>query len=88
MLKFKLSRLKRVNLMLGLSLSSLCLRFNARFESLLTLFEQLHQSAIRHARDGKTSSWLTVLLVAKYNFELSAQEFQDVLANRYKKSLL
>ena len=38
--------------------------------------------------DEKMSSWLTVLPIAKHHFDLTAQEFRDALAIRYKKPLL
>ena len=40
------------------------------------------------AKDGNISSWLSVLSLARSHFDLSAQEFRDGLALRYKKPLL
>ena len=48
----------------------------------------LQRRAIQRARDTKISSWLNVLPVAKHHFDLSASEFRDALALRYKKPLL
>ena len=44
--------------------------------------------AIIRAKDEKLSSWLTVSPLAKHHFDLSATEFRDGLALRYKKPLL
>ena len=46
------------------------------------------QRAILRAKDEKISSWLNIIPVAKHHFDLSAQEFRDALALRYKKPLL
>ena len=40
------------------------------------------------ARDGNISSWLSVLPLARSQFDLSVQEFRDGLALRYRKPLL
>ena len=45
-------------------------------------------SAILQAKDSNISSWLSVLPLARSQFDLSAQEFTDGLALRYKKLLL
>ena len=48
----------------------------------------LHQQrAIQRAKDNKLSSWLTVIPVEKSHFDLSAREFRDGLALRYKRPL-
>ena len=48
----------------------------------------LHQQrAIQRAKDNKISSWLTVIPVEKSHFDLSAREFRDGLALRYKRPL-
>ena len=44
------------------------------------------ETALR-TRNGKVSTWLTVLLLARSQFDLSAQEFWDAKAIRYKKPL-
>ena len=44
--------------------------------------------AIRRASNEKVSGWLTVLPIVKHHFDLSAQEFWDGLAIRYKKPLI
>ena len=48
----------------------------------------MQQRVILRAKDGKYSSWLSVLPLARSQFDLSAQEFRDGLALRYKKPLL
>ena len=48
----------------------------------------MQQRAILRAKDSNISSWLSVLPLARNQFDLSAQEFRDGLALRYKKPLL
>ena len=48
----------------------------------------MQQRAVIRAKDEKMSPWLNVIPAAKHHFDLSAQEFRDVLAIRYKKPLL
>ena len=62
--------------------------FNDEFCQLLPLFDSLQQRAILWAKDSNISSWLSVLPLASSQFDLSAQEFGDGLALRYKKPLL
>ena len=62
--------------------------FNEEFDQLLTLFDPMQQRAILRAKDGNISSWLSVLPLARSQFDLSAQEFRDGLALHYKKPLL
>ena len=45
------------------------------------------QQAVNRAKDKKISTWLTVVPVTKHHFDLSAQEFRDSLALRYRKPL-
>ena len=52
------------------------------------MFDDSHHWAIRRVRDGKTSSWLTLLPVARFQFDLSPQEFRDGLAIRCHRPLL
>ena len=58
------------------------------FSRPLALFDPMQQRAILRARDGNISSWLSVLPLARSQFDLSAQEFRDGLALRYRKPLL
>ena len=46
------------------------------------------QRAVSRAKDEKISFWLNVIPTSKHHFDLSAQEFRDALALRYKKPLL
>ena len=48
----------------------------------------MRQQAILHAKEFNISSWLSVLSLKSYDFDLSAQEFRDGLALRYRKPLL
>ena len=48
----------------------------------------MQQRAILRAKGSNISSWLSVLPLARSQFDLSAQEFRDGLALRYKKPLL
>ena len=57
--------------------------FDEKFGQLLPLF-----SKQQRAKDGNISSWLSVLSLARNQFDLSAQEFRDGLALRYRKRLL
>ena len=50
-------------------------------------FDFAHQRAILRARNEKVLAWLTVLPLARSQFDLSNQEFWDALAIRYKKPL-
>ena len=59
-----------------------------KFETILSHFDQPRQRAILRANKEKTSSWLTVLPLVKNHFDLSAGEFRDGLAIRYRKPLL
>ena len=43
---------------------------------------------VMRAVDRKTSNWLTVMPVARHQFDLSAVEFRDALAMRYSRPLL
>ena len=60
-------------------------RMNNELDEILPLFDQEHQRAINQTRSNKISTWLTVLPVARYNFDLAPQEFRDALAIRYRK---
>ena len=57
------------------------------FEDIFTKLTFSQQRAILRAKDEKISSWLNVIPVGKHHFNLSAQEFRDALALRYKKPL-
>ena len=58
------------------------------FNETISQLNNMQQRAVMRAKDEKMSSWLNVIPVAKHHFDLSAQEFRDALAIRYKKPLL
>ena len=58
------------------------------FDDMSTRIDQQQYCAVCRAKDDKMSSWLTVNPVAKHHFDLTAQEFRDALAIRYRKPLL
>ena len=58
------------------------------FQSILPEFDPHRQRAINRAKDNNLAVWLTVLPIAANNFDLTAQEFRDVLVVHYKKPLL
>ena len=58
------------------------------FDNIITEIDLIQQRAVLRAKEEKISSWLNVIPVAKHNFDLTAQEFRDSLAIRYKKPLL
>ena len=62
--------------------------YTVDFDKLLSSFESLQQRAILRAREHHISSWLFVVPLERNQFDLSAQEFRDGLALRYKKPLL
>uniref|UniRef100_A0A1X7VFW7 Uncharacterized protein n=1 Tax=Amphimedon queenslandica TaxID=400682 RepID=A0A1X7VFW7_AMPQE len=62
-------------------------RFAHLFSELLLLLTLDQQRAVNRAKGERMSSWLPVAPVAKNHFDLSAQEFKDLLALRYLKTL-
>ena len=58
------------------------LLYSEKFDVVVSQFDSAQQQAILRARNGKTSCWLTVLLRAKSHFNLSPQEFWDMLGNQ------
>ena len=61
--------------------------FDYLFDEILPLLTPDQQRAVNRAKDERMSSWLTVAPVSKHHFDLSAQEFRDSLALRYRKPL-
>ena len=61
--------------------------YSQLFDDLLLEFNAYHQRAILRAKDQNIPAWLTSLPLARNQFDLSAQEFRDALALRYKKTL-
>ena len=62
--------------------------FSARFDSLLPQLDVLQQCTVLRAKEFNLSRWLSVLPLQRNQFDLSAQEFWDALALRYRKPLL
>jgi hypothetical protein len=50
--------------------------------------DPVHKRAIQRIISSRTSSWLTVLPLTQYHFDMTATEFRDALAIRYRKPLL
>ncbi len=59
-----------------------------KLEAALESMDAKRRRAIMRAVDGKTSNWLTVMPIARHQFDLSAVEFRDALAIRYGRPLL
>ena len=51
-------------------------------------FDPLQQRAVLRAKEFNLSGWLSALSLARDQFDLSPQEFQDALALRYRKPML
>ena len=58
------------------------------FNDTITQFSDMQQRAVLRAKNERLSSWLNVSPISKNHFDLTAQEFRDALAIRYKKPLL
>ena len=54
-----------------------------KLTSVLASLSEGKKRAIKRAVKGKTSTWLTVIPVSHYHFDLSPSEFRDALAIRY-----
>ncbi|KAL5505424.1 hypothetical protein EMCRGX_G006855 [Ephydatia muelleri] len=57
--------------------------FVLKFESIIPSFSPDRQRALRRSLNGKTSTWLNVLPLQNYHFDLSPLQFRDGLAIRY-----
>ena len=55
---------------------------------MLGLFDSMQQHVILWAKDSNVSLWLSVLPLARSQYDLSAKEFRDGLALHFKKPLL
>ena len=60
----------------------------ALFSEVCLGFDPIHLRAVKRARANDLSVWLSVMPIEKNNCDLTAQEFRDALAVRYKKLLL
>ena len=63
-------------------------RYDQLYDNVLQQFDSFHQRSIQRARDNTMSVWLSVVPVEQNHFDLTAQEFCDALAVRYRKPLL
>jgi hypothetical protein len=59
----------------------------ATLTQLMETYSPSKKRALERISDERTSSWLSVLPVARDNFDLSAREFRDALALRYQRPL-
>ena len=59
-----------------------------KLDAALESMDAKKRRTVMRAVDGKTSNWLTVMPVARHQFDLSAVEFRDALAIRYSRPLL
>ena len=62
--------------------------YTNEFDRLLPSFDPSQQHTILRASEQHISYWLFVMPLEKSRFDLSAQEFRDGLALRYRKPLL
>ena len=62
--------------------------FDEKLNSIMSRSGTILKRAVSRACQGHISAWLTVLPLQKSQFDLSAREFRDALAMRYKKPLL
>ena len=62
--------------------------FSIKFDSLISQLDPLQQHAVLRAKEFNLSGWLSVLPLARDQFDLSPQEFRDALALRYRKPML
>jgi hypothetical protein len=60
---------------------------NAIQTTIMEKLDKVHQRAVQRVINYKTSSWLSVLPVAKHQFDMTALEFRDALALRYRRPL-
>uniref|UniRef100_A0A1X7TTT9 Uncharacterized protein n=1 Tax=Amphimedon queenslandica TaxID=400682 RepID=A0A1X7TTT9_AMPQE len=60
---------------------------NSTFSNILRHIDTDHQRLILRSKDS-LSSWLSVILTIKDNFDLSCTEFRDAICLRYSKPLL
>jgi hypothetical protein len=61
---------------------------SALMSTILAIQDVTSRRTLQRIRQHKTSSWLTVLPLVQHHFDLSAVEFRDALALRYRRPLL
>ena len=61
------------------------LRVTGLFQEMITEFADRHHRCVEYTKMNHLSSWFTVLPVGQNHFDLTAQEFRDALALRYRK---
>ena len=62
--------------------------YNDMFSTITCKLYPPHLRALQRSRTNDLSCWLSVMPIEKDKFDLTAQEFRDALAIRYKKPLL
>ena len=62
--------------------------FSNKFDSLISKLDPLQQRAVLRAKEFNLSGWLSVLPLARDQFDLSPQEFRDTLALHYRSPML
>ena len=63
-------------------------RYDVLFSTLCLELDPFCSCTLQRSHDNDLSAWLSVMLTELDNFDLTAQEFHDALAVRYKKPLL
>ena len=58
------------------------------FSDICSELDPIHRHALQRSHDNVLSAWLSVMPTKKDNFDVTAQEFCNALAIRYKKPLL
>ena len=61
---------------------------DAKFEEIIKTYSPTRKRANEKIPKEKVSAWLSVIPTARYHFDLSAREFRDALAIRYRRPLL
>lgn len=61
------------------------LRDTGLFQEMIREFDDRHHRCVECTKMNHLSSWFMVLPVSQNHFDLTAQEFRDALALRYRK---